>query len=52
MEKAKVYFTDFRVKPFGKNVLQKLTALIQAAGMEELGLDGKFAAIKTAWNAA
>lgn len=46
MEKAKVYFTDFRVKPFGKNVLQKLTALIQAAGMEELGLDGKFAAIK------
>ena len=46
MEKAKVYFTDFRVKPFGKNVLQKLTDLLQKAQMDKLGLDGKFVAIK------
>ena len=45
MEKAKVYFTDFRV-PVGRNIMQKLRALCLAAGIKKIDMDGKFVAIK------
>ena len=35
MEKAKVYFTDFRCRP-GKNNLQKLQKLCKKAGIEQI----------------
>ena len=45
MAKAKVYFTDFRTKP---DVSQgvKLQKLCRQAGMDRIGFEGKFAAIK------
>ena len=45
MEKAKVYFTDFRTKP---NVSQgvKLQKLCRQAGLEKIDFEGKFVAIK------
>ena len=46
MEKAKVYFTDFRTKAFGDGLPTKLKKLIKAAGIEQLDMEGKFAAIK------
>ena len=45
MEKSKVYFTNFRVKP-DQSILQKLRHLIEAAGMTGMPLDGKFTAVK------
>ena len=45
MEKAKVFFTDFRAQ-LGDSLPSKLKRLIKKAGMEQLELDGKFAAIK------
>ena len=45
MEKAKVYFTDFRTNS-NQNLLQKLRRLLQKAGMMQMPLDGKFTAIK------
>ncbi len=45
MDKAKVYFSDFRATP-ERNLLQKLRRLLDKAGMPALDLDGKFAAIK------
>ena len=45
MEKAKVYFTDFRAHP-GLNLLQKLEKLCRAAGMETIDFKNKYAAIK------
>ena len=45
MEKAKVYFTDFRCRP-GKNNLQKLQKLCKKAGIEKIDFQGKFVAIK------
>lgn len=45
MEKAKVYFTDFRV-PVGRNIMQKLRALCLAAGIKKIDMDSKFVAIK------
>ena len=45
MEKAKVFFTDFRTQ-LGDSLPSKLKRLIKKAGMEQLELDGKFAAIK------
>lgn len=45
MEKAKVYFTNFRAKP-DQNLLQKLRKLLVKAGMKDMDLDGKFTAIK------
>ena len=45
MEKAKVYFTDFRCRP-GKNNLQKLQKLCKKAGIEQINFEGKFVAIK------
>ena len=45
MEKAKVYFTDFRCRP-GKNNLQKLQKLCKKASIEQINFEGKFVAIK------
>jgi len=46
MEKAKVYFTDFRTVANGDGLPNKLRKLIRKAGIEELDMDGKFVAIK------
>ncbi|NCA99066.1 MAG: DUF362 domain-containing protein, partial [Clostridia bacterium] len=46
MERAQVYFSDFRTKAFGDSMPTKLKKLIKAAGIGEIDLDGKFAAIK------
>ena len=45
MEKAKVYFTDFRVK-VGTSLLDKLKALCIKAGFKKIDMTGKFVAIK------
>jgi uncharacterized protein len=45
MERAKVYFTDFRVRG-NHNLLEKLNRLIRKAGMTDMPLEGKFTAIK------
>lgn len=45
MEKAKVYFSDFRALP-GTSVLTKLEKLIRKAGIGEIDFDGKITAIK------
>ncbi len=46
MEKAKVYFTDFRTKAFGDGLPTKLKKLIRQAGIEKMDLQDKFVAIK------
>ena len=46
MDKAQVYFSDFRTKAFGDSMPTKLKKLIRAAGIGEIDLNGKFAAIK------
>lgn len=46
MEKAKVYFTDFRTKANGDGLPTKLKKLIKKAGIANLDLEGKFVAIK------
>ena len=45
MERAVVYFTDFRMKN-GQNHETKLRALMKAAGMDKIDFDGKYVAIK------
>ena len=45
MEKAKVYFTDFRVG-LGTNLMLKLQKVCKAAGIGNIDMDGKFVAIK------
>ena len=45
MEKANVYYTDFRTK-LGEGLPTKLKRLIRAAGIGELDMDNKFVAIK------
>jgi len=45
MEKAKVYFTDFRVQ-VGQSILTKLKTLCLAAGIKNIDMEGKFVAIK------
>lgn len=45
MEKAKVYFTDLRVR-FDCNLLQKLRKLLLAADMDQIDFQNKYAAIK------
>ena len=45
MDKAKVYFTDFRV-PTGTSLLQKLQKLCIKAGIKNINMEGKFVAIK------
>ena len=46
MEKAKVYFTDFRTEAFGDGLPTKLKKLIRKAGLGQIDMNGKFAAIK------
>lgn len=46
MEKAKVYFTDFHTVAFGDGLPAKLKKLIRAAGIGQIDMDRKFAAIK------
>lgn len=45
MEKAKVYFTDFRCT-VGTSLLTKLQRLCKRAGLETMDLEGKYVAIK------
>ena len=46
MEKAKVYFTDFRTQAFGDGLTKKLQKLMKKAGVGQIDMDGKFVAIK------
>ena len=46
MEKAKVYFSDFRTRAFGDGLPAKLKKLCRAAGIGEIDMEGKFVAIK------
>jgi len=46
MEKAKVFFTDFRTKAFGDGLPTKLKKLIKKAGIGEIDMEGRFVAIK------
>ena len=46
MEKAKVYFTDFRTPYGGDTMPGKLKKLIRKAGIAHLNLEGQFVAIK------
>ena len=46
MEKAKVYFTDFRTVANGDGLTTKLKKLIRKAGIGSIDMDGKFVAIK------
>ena len=46
MEKANVYFSDFRTKAFGDGLPAKLKKLIKKAGIKNLHMEGKFVAIK------
>jgi len=46
MEKAKVYFSDFRTVPFGDGLPTKLKKLIKKAGIGQIDMDGKLVAVK------
>lgn len=46
MEKAKVYFSDFRTEAFGDGLPAKLKKLIKKAGIGQIDMDGKLVAIK------
>lgn len=46
MEKAKVYFTDFRTKAFGDGLPTKLKKMIKKAGIGHIDMKGRFVAIK------
>lgn len=46
MEKSKVYFTDFKVRAYGKNLTDKLKMLVLKAGLSDMDLEKKFVAIK------
>jgi uncharacterized Fe-S center protein len=46
MTKSKVFFTDFRTKAFGDGLPAKLKKMIKKAGIDQIALDGRFAAIK------
>ena len=45
MEKASVFYTDFRVQE-GRSLLDKLGKLMVSAGIRDIDMDGKFVAIK------
>ena len=38
MEKAKVYFTDFRTQAYGDGLTTKLQKLLKKAGIEQLDM--------------
>ncbi|MCR5745256.1 MAG: DUF362 domain-containing protein [Bacteroidales bacterium] len=46
MEKAKVFYTDFRTAAFGESMPAKLKRLARRAGIADIDMDGKFVAIK------
>ena len=46
MEKSNVYFTDFHTVANGDGLATKLKKLIRAAGIGQIDMEGKFAAIK------
>jgi Uncharacterized Fe-S center protein len=46
MEKAKVYFSDFRTAMYGDGLPAKLKKLIKKAGIGNIDMNGKFVAIK------
>lgn len=46
MEPSKVYFTDFRTRVFNDSLLNKLTRLIEQAGMGNIDFNNKYVAIK------
>ena len=46
MEKAKVYFTDFRTAAYGDVLPAKLKKLMRRAGVGTIDMEGKFVAIK------
>ena len=46
MEKAKVYFSDFRTVANGDGLTNKLKKLIRKAGIGQIDMEGKFVAIK------
>ena len=46
MEKAKVYFTNFRTVAFGDGLPTKLKKLVKKAGIDQIDMEGKFVAIK------
>ena len=46
MEKSNVYFTDFHTVANGDGLAAKLKRLIRAAGIGQIDMEGKFAAIK------
>ena len=45
MEKSKVYFTNMRARP-GTNIQEKLTRLMEAAGIGTMPMADRFVAIK------
>ena len=46
MERAKVFYTDFRTSAYGESMPAKLKRLARRAGMADIDMDGKFVAIK------
>ncbi len=46
MEKAKVYFTNFRTKAFGDGLPTKLKKMIKKAGIGDIDIEDRFVAIK------
>ncbi|NLT40080.1 MAG: DUF362 domain-containing protein [Clostridiales bacterium] len=46
MERAKVYFSDFRTESMGDGLPIKLKTLIRKAGIGKIDMDGRFVAIK------
>ena len=46
MEKSNVYFADFHTVAYGDGLAAKLKKLIRAAGIGQIDMEGKFAAIK------
>lgn len=46
MEKSKVYFTDFRTRPGGLSMPEKLQKLIKEAGIGNIDFENKLVAIK------
>lgn len=46
MPSSDVFFTSFRTKAYGDGIATKLVALARAAGIEALGLQGRYTALK------
>lgn len=46
MERPNVYFTDFHTEPFGDSLPAKLKKLLKKAGIETIGMEKKFVAVK------